>query len=277
MVGATDEYDVMLAFIEPTHEPRKGAKLAQRLDGIWFKPEQFHPLNRGIKACYNRADLVIWQSGFDREMTKFHWGAPKKGKVIHNGIDTTPVPAITIPNLQALRDDHEMLFVCSSNWHPQKRLHDNIELFNHLKANFYPSSALIVMGSGPDAIGDSSVHYTGNVNQQTYLQVMSAANWMIHLAWLDHCPNVVIESLSQGTPVICSCEGGTKELVGGYGVILDEEPYGFELVDYDNPPRIDVTQIAAPLPAKEQLHEHANIDIERAAAAYEKALEGILR
>lgn len=276
LVAATDSYDIMLAFIEPTHECRKGARLVQRLDGIWFKPEQFHMFNRGIKSCYTRADLVIWQSDFDRGMTKFHWGDPKKGKVIHNGIDMTPVPAITIPSLQSLRNDHEMLFVCSSNWHPQKRLQDNIALFEHLKENFYPNSTLIVMGSNPDALGGHSIHYTGNVDQQTYLQVMSAANWMFHLAWLDHCPNVVIEALSQGTPVICSSEGGTKELVNGYGLVLDEKPYGFELLNYDDPPRVDVTQVDAPLPVRETLGEHANIDIERAARAYERALEGVL-
>ena len=65
---------------------------------------------------------------------------------------------------------------------------------------------------------------------------------MIHLAWLDHCPNVVVEALSQKTPVICTNSGGTHELVRGSGIIIPEStPYNFELCDYDNPPDIEVS------------------------------------
>lgn len=276
ILDATGDYEVMLSFIEPTKEPKAGARLVQRLDGIWFKPEQFVPMNRGIKACYESADLVIWQSEFDRGMSQHHWGDPQKGEVIHNGIDMTPWLKLSIPTLQDMRDNHDMLFVCSSNWHPQKRLRDNIELFYHLKRNFYPSSALIVMGSRPDAQGGVDVQYTGSQPPEVYMQVFAACNWMLHLAWLDHCPNVVIESLSQGTPVICTDQGGTKELVKEHGIILKEEPYGFELTDYDDPPRVDVTQITEPLPHRTTLGPHADIDIQTVAERYEKALEGIL-
>ena len=277
IAGPQDEYDIMLAFIEPTKRPRVGAKLVHRLDGIWFKPSEFIINNRGIKACYENADLVIWQSEFDKGMTTHHWGEPTKGFVIRNGINTVPLTEVRDPDIARLRNTYSEIFICSSNWHPQKRLRSNIELFDHCRKNFYPNSALIVMGSNPDVyVPDPNIFYTGNIPQEKYLELFAVSNWMLHLAWLDHCPNVVIESLSQGTQVICSEAGGTKELVGGYGMILREsQPYNFELADYDNPPPIDVTQVTEPLPRK-PLGMHAEINIENIAKTYVSQFEELL-
>src|SRR5690606_3039380 len=122
VVDAHNDYDVMLAFIERTKPRRPGSKLVQRLDGIWFKPEMFETHNVGIKSCYDEADLVIWQSDFDRQMTTKWWGQPKKGTVIHNGIIVAPVTELSNPAIASLRASYEHVFVCSANWHPQKRL-----------------------------------------------------------------------------------------------------------------------------------------------------------
>ena len=68
---------------------------------------------------------------------------------------------------------------------------------------------------------------------------------MVHLAWLDWCPNTVVEGLASGLPVLCSHNGGTKELVKGDGIILElEEDYilGSEL-DLYSPPQVDISSI----------------------------------
>jgi glycosyltransferase involved in cell wall biosynthesis len=101
------------------------------------------------------------------------------------------------------------------------------------------------MGSQPDpVVADSNIYYTGPLTHEKCLEVFSIADWMIHLAWADHSPNVVVEALSQGCPVICSETGGTQELVNGNGLVLKEDiKYNFELYDYNNPPTIDITQV----------------------------------
>ena len=104
---------------------------------------------------------------------------------------------------------------------------------------------------------------------------------MLHLAWADHCPNVVVEALAQGTPVVCSEVGGTKELIGhgAYGMVLKEEPYNFELYDYDNPPSIDVKQVSF-LPSRQELDYSgipSLIDINTVAQQYIQLFETILK
>lgn len=269
--------DASLCFIEPSGRPL-ARKVVQRLDGIWFKASEFVARNGGIKSLYGRADAVVWQSGFDRQMTTRWWGEPRQGLVIQNGAPLRPVRALTIPRLIELRAVHDRIYVCSANWHPQKRLEANVALFERLRER-HPRSCLIVLGANADMRVASGPHvfYTGSVSHDVSAEIYSAANWMLHLAWADHCPNVVVEALAQGTPVACSEVGGTKELIGDYGVVLREEPYGFELTDYDDPPPIDVSQVDD-LPDRLELNygSIADIDIASVARRYVELFERLL-
>ena len=277
--------DVSLVFIEPTGKPL-AKKVVQRLDGIWFKPHEFHTKNEGIKTLYEHADAVVFQSQFDHKMVTKWWGTPGSGlqgfrtatsHIIGNGVELMPVKELTIPKLVEMRAAYDRIYVCSSNWHAQKRLQANVELFERLRST-HPNSCLIIMGAHPDfrATGPN-VFYTGPVGPDVYNQIYSAANWLLHLAWADHCPNVVVEALAQGTPVVCSEVGGTKELIGGYGVVLREEPYSFELADYDNPPQLDLSQIST-LPERQNLDygSIANIDINHVVKQYVALFEAVL-
>ena len=103
------------------------------------------------------------------------------------------------------------------------------------------------------------------------------SDWMIHTAWLDHCPNTVVEALGVEVPVICAEDGGTKELVRNYGIVLKEyTPYDFQLTDYENPPRLDIKQIQNTLPERRSLGMPPDVSIELCAKKYIDAFEDIL-
>lgn len=286
VVLTADGADISLVFIERSGAPL-AAKVVQRLDGIWFKPHEFETKNVGIKELFSRADAVVFQSQFDMDMVNKWWGSKgPRGElgtlhncaVIGNGIDVNPLKQISIPRLAEMRAQYDQIYVCSSNWHRQKRLDANVALFERLHKK-HPNSCLIIMGAHPDfrATGPN-IFYTGAVGSDVYNEVYAVANWMLHLAWADHCPNVVVEALAQGTPVVCSEVGGTKELVGGYGLVLKEDPYNFELADYDNPPSIDVAQVDD-LPDRKTLDYStiADIDIRNVAERYIKLFESLVR
>ena len=278
IVDASDNYDVFLAFIEPASKPRPDCRLIQRLDGIWFKPEEFHTHNQNIKWAYDNAHEVIWQSEFDKGMTEHHWGE-RSGTVIHNGIEMLKSKSID----KTIFGDCEKLFVCSANWHPQKRLEDNIRVFRKILKT-YPKSTLAIMGKfvvpelsriaekDPElASCFNSLRITGDLQHSQCLEIFATADWMIHTAWLDHCPNVVVESLSQNCPVICASEGGTKEIVGSNGIVIQGVPYNFELTDYDKPPRLDLDNFVLPYIIEV---DSSHLDIEHVIDKYEKVLAG---
>jgi len=134
------------------------------------------------------------------------------------------------------------------------------------------------MGNNPDVmVPDKNIFYTGSLPEHLYLEVFSMADWTLHLAYCDHAPNVIIESISQNTPVICSDVGGTKEIVGEFGMVLKEKlPFSFEPFDYDKPPYIDVTQLTK-LPKKGMLGKSSEIDIKSITVQYIQLFEDLLR
>jgi len=276
-VADSDDYDVALVFIEPTTQLNMRKPFIQRLDGIWFAPEQMHGgMNRGIHAAYDAAASVVWQSEFDRTMSS-KWFGERKGSVISNGVEIKQV-TLRSEVLIEIRNRFDKVFVCSANWHPQKRLCDNVEMFRHIRSTQYPNSCLIVLGNNPDyQVADKGIFYTGSIRHDLCAEVYSMADWMIHLAWLDHCPNVVVEAIGQGCPIICSSEGGTKELVlpNNGIVIADKDSYDYELVDYDNPPRVPLN-----VPNLSEMMfsvDPATVDIMKCSEAYADVLRSALK
>jgi len=262
IVTKDEDYDVFLCFIEPASQPKQGTKFIHRLDGIWFKPDQYETHNARIKWAYDNAHHVVWQSEFDKIMTEKWWGS-KTGSVIHNGIKLSN--AKVSPQLENLKKQSNRIFSCSANWHRQKRLKENIQLFQKVANS---DDKLIVLGSNPDYIvNDPRVIYAGSQPHQICLEVYAISDWFLHLAWLDHCPNVVVEALSQGCPVICTESGGTKEIVRDSGLIVKEKhQYQFQLCDYDNPPDIDLDDIDLSV---RPIVQNNHLDIEKICDQYE--------
>lgn len=268
-----DDYDIALCFIEP-QKLRKDKPYVLRLDGIWTKPQEYSWRNSGIKKAYAEAVGVIFQSEFNKNQITNWWGDPKTFAIIQNGI-CLEKQTETLPGFQQLRDQYDKIFVCSANWHPQKRLKENIRFFKKMKER-YSKSCLVVLGANPDhVVADPHIFYTGSLTHQECLKLYAVADWMIHLAYLDHNPNVVVECLSQGTPVICSEDGGTRELVGANGVIINEkEKYDFSLFDYDSPPDLPDNFGITELPDIDVDPSH--LDIKNVAMSYIKFLEKCL-
>lgn len=283
VVASQDDYDVALVFIEATCNLNLKKPFVQRLDGIWMAPDEYHAgRNANIQVTYAHANHVVFQSLFDKQLVASLWGSPKSSSVITNGINIVEANKAALSgfsraDLTPLRKEFKKIYVCSANWHPQKRLRDNIRLFRHLQDLTDEKSCLIILGNNPDVrISSSDVFYAGSLDHEQCLAVYAQADWMLHLAWLDHCPNVVVEALSVGTPVICTDEGGTCELVGGHGLVIkDAGAYKGGLVQYDVPPLVDVKQVKL-LPNKDALSPHADIDITHAANCYIEAFESVL-
>jgi hypothetical protein len=79
----------------------------------------------------------------------------------------------------------------------------------------------------------------GDLDIDDLLTVYSLSTYFIHLAYLDHCPNVVIDAAASGCHIICSSSGGTKEIAGDNCTILKEEPWDFSFIEEKEPPKLD--------------------------------------
>jgi len=240
-----DEYDVLLAFIEWPFHVRPGAKLIQRLDGIWFNSSMnWEAANRAIMSLYEKADGVIFQSRFNERLTEKFFGKPSgKSCVINNGTNSIVFNSKNMSEPMALRKmvltSGGRIFICASNWRPHKRLNDCINFFKRVAND---NDRLLVVGK-PDhmkVISDKRIVWLGYLEQELYKNYCFVSDYMIHLAWLDHCPNVVVEALMSSCPVICTDSGGTKEIVRENGIILPDSEWDFKPHNLYDPPSLDL-------------------------------------
>ena len=229
--------DVRLCFIE-SYDFSSRIPLFQRLDGIYFNVLQdrdYKQQNRNIKKTYDVATGVIFQTEFNKKLTYEYFGEHKNNVVIHNGADVDlieKIPSLTHHKL----DKYDNIWSCASSWRPHKRLNDNINYFlEHSGQN----DCLIVAGTTNERVNNEKIIYVGEINQNQLLSLYKTSKYFIHLAWLDHCPNVVVDARACGNKIICSSTGGTKEIAGPGAIIIKEEEWDMKPTNLYEPPEVD--------------------------------------
>ena len=231
-----------------------------RLDGLYLNTaEDSASKNRPIfEALLNHAidpvSGVVYQSEFARRVYEArlisHLTDPYYWEVIHNG-----VPREFIPEPMERRED---LFITSASWRRHKRLEETIAAFADPRLK---NKKLIVLGGQGynlepiyfDGLPEN-VHLLPKMPHTQIGQYYAQAKGMIFLSWLDACPNTVVEALACGTPVLCSHNGGTRELICGNGMIvqLEEDHQPHEDVDLYNPEPVDINKVVEGILALEQ-------------------------
>ena len=261
------KFDLQLSFIEENNRI-PNIPLVQRLDGIYFNNRQDYLLqNKKIFQTYKSASGVIFQTQFNKDLIYNYFGPHEKYTIIRNGADLQHIDGIR-PLRSPLVERANKIWCCASNWRPHKRLSENVKYF--LK-NSDPRDHLLVAGDVEESArsADSRVHYLGNIRIEDLISVYKVSDYFIHLAWLDHCPNVVVDALACGCQIICSSSGGTKEVAGIDAVVIEEEKWNFEPIDLYSPPKIDINN-------KTDNVGGCNIDMKYVASQYSVFLEKIL-
>lgn len=264
VVGSHESPDVQLSFIQHTCT---AAPIVQRLDGIWFNLSNNWKLqNKPIQQTFSRASAVVYQSHFNKELVEKYFGKHQNSHVIHNGTfidDISKVDPLDAPNLR----DFEKVWVCASSWRPHKRLKDNVDYFLQHSSE---KDCLVIAGANPDyRIAHTRVFYAGDLEHHFFIPLLRAADFFIHLAYLDHCPNVVVDARAAGAHIICSSSGGTQEIAGPNSTIIEEEEWDFKPCRLYEPPKLDFTK-------KRKCMIENSIDIKEKAELYEGVLAGVV-
>ena len=229
--------DIQLSFIA---SECKLAPIVQRLDGIYFNSEQdFMSMNAPIESTYNHADAVIFQSKFNKELTESFFGKRENSHIISNGTNINlinDIQPMSVTNLNRF----EKVWCCASSWRPHKRLKENIRYFQEYSKN---DECLVIAGENPDVkSSDDRIFYAGHLRWHDLISLMRRSSYFLHLSWLDHCPNVVIDARAAGCQIICSSAGGTKEIAGENAIVIEEDEWDFAPLKLYSPPDMDFTR-----------------------------------
>ncbi len=242
IVSKNQKHDILLVFADDSNTPgkidesrKKGAKIIQRLDGIYHTFDRdFKKENEPIEECYKKTDSVIFQSKFNKKMVENYFGKTNKQNfIIHNGVDPSKLRGSTKKN-------GKNIFLCSAKWRDDKRLYSIIEGFNSFNDE---NSELWVLGEPDYILQKGNIKYFGEVNHKKITSFYNNSDFFLHLAYDDSCPNSVVEALVAELPVICTNNGGTKELVRNSGEIIPEEEYDLKPYALEDIPFVEEAKV----------------------------------
>ena len=249
-----------------------------RLDGIWFNSEQnYNQQNAPIKFSYDNADAVIFQSEFNKNLTHHWFGEHKNGHVIHNAADMSMIRNANPNFYDKLFGENTEVWACASSWsgRPHKRLVENIRYF----LEYAPKESILAI-AGAIGMDDAKrlipnnprIVLLGELDYISLLALYKKASTFIHLAYLDHCPNVVVDAQAAGCNVICSSTGGTHEIVMS-GKIISEPSWDYSPIELYRPPIMSFENCI-------EIYSHQSEDkknnIEKCAEKYYNIMRGII-
>lgn len=181
------------------------------------------------------ADLVIYQSKFSHKVHQRYFSR-KPFSIIVNGStwrvrnemiaargDTKPIRLITI------YDD----------WKPAKRMSEIVRFVQwlnetketHIHLTIIGYTGKIPVGAPTDmkAIIESSPFIKAlphfNVFSSELTNVLLGSDLYLSFSYRDPCPNVVVEAMAHGLPVVGIGSGGLPDIVGAAGVLLPTDDF----------------------------------------------------
>jgi len=224
-----EKFDIGLEFIRKIHKYKQPYIL--RVSSCYYfnkyKPWNNKPIAKAIK----NSNYSIFQSNFayklcNRVLRLESRNLIKNGyDIIYNGVDLE-----YINNIGPDKDIEPGSFVACARWDPNKRPLSMIKGFLEAdtKRHLYIIGGIGIEGRGKN-LGEKYkskyIHFLGEKSNKETISIMKACSYQIHLAFIDICPNIVLEGLVCGLNVLCTNLGGTPELVGKNGVILDVDKF----------------------------------------------------
>jgi len=215
-------------------------KTVLRLDGFYI-PEYWDnrdgrnmtadkiAVNNIMRKDLKRYDEIIFQSHWSKEMFD-RWLGERKDRysVIYNGVNTAKFK----PN--ANKVDRTVLMLGSLRH--QYMTDTFFGAFRTCRENKISLSWLLA-GTMDAACKKGyqkhahfpNVKYLGPCNNEKLPAVYNKASLFLHPRAGDSCPNVVLEAMACGLPVVCGSWGGAAELVGNSGgavANIDRWAYG---------------------------------------------------
>ena len=199
--------------------------------------------NHLMKMSISKADYVIYQSSFSKEMCDAHLVA-RKGSyaIINNGVD---VKHFT-PDHSLKTQQPKRVLILAKHFEFQVRY--AIEIFAELHRSD-PDFEMIIAGPMRDNSGSLQTIIAKNYHHDFPLAklrsveevkyedlpgIYNQADIFLHLKVGDWCPNAAIEALSCGLPIVTPEFGGTAEIVGNAGVIVKCSSWKLDDEDFAN-------------------------------------------
>jgi len=233
-------------------------------------------LDRNSIWLHKNSDGIVFQSNFSKRMHEFFLNYDNKitSEVILNGIDLTKF----YPDEKPISKNFPNVIISASTYRPQKRLSDSIDLINQLSSK-YPKIKLHILGNINNFV-EQEIKYKnleycvfyGRIKANKLPDIYRKADFQLSLSLFDACPNVVVEGLASGLPVVTCQESGAFELIDYENSWSVNEGLDLQYIEYHRPNKVPKIIISKYEEKILNLIEELNINKEKARYIAEKNL-----
>ena len=203
----------------------------------WY-PQGWQRENARMGAALSSADYVFYQSQFCRACADHFLGArPRAAEILHNAVDTSHFAARA-----SARDPRQPFrFLLTGKIAPSTayRLTSSLEGLAVARRGGLDVVLTVAGAIASTVMRDAqrlaerlnvtdAVAFTGPFDRSVAPHIYQSADAYIMTKHNDPCPNVVLEALASGLPVLHSASGGVPELVGDEAGIALPVPETFD-------------------------------------------------
>lgn len=225
------------------------------------------------------ADFVIYQSGFSKQMADhFLYNRKDSFDVIFNGTDLSQFYPVRehggkrcLITFGLIRDEYMLGTILPVFGSIYKEWELDLVIIGPLDSINRETLEEFRRG---DPISSERIKWIGPVANSELPRYLQDADVLLHPRLGDSCPNTVIEAMACGLPVVCGSWGGTAELVGNAGVVVQTGPweYGKKYQENFADGVVQVLQNLDRYKAVARSRAEAEFDIRNIATKYLQAL-----
>ena len=215
----------------------RGVPIVLNQNGVFYSawyPVGWERENARMAGAYQQASHVFWQSEFCRRCAdRFMGSRSGPGEILFNATDTdwfAPAgqrpagrPFVLLTTGKIGRSTAYRLHSSITGISAARR--GGLDVVLHI-AGAIDADVEAEAHARVAALGaESAVRFTGSYSRAEAPAIYRAADAYLMMKHNDPCPNVVIEAMASGLPVLYSASGGVPELVGsdaGIGLVVEE-------------------------------------------------------
>ena len=202
---------------------RPQLRVVQRVDGSGRDYGRFDDADDRQARVNMLADLTVFQSRYCRfSASQKYKVIQQDGPVIYNPVDLE----VFTPEGPTKAVEGEIK-VCVASF-STNRMKGTWKVESLARSN--PDITFVLCGRFPQLPDLANIKMVGYLGRDEIAATMRSCDVFLHLAENDPCPNVVIEALASGLPVIYRDSGGTPELVGEGGLSATDDTFREALV-----------------------------------------------
>jgi glycosyltransferase involved in cell wall biosynthesis len=241
-LGTSGAADVLLVIAqwklgEVREARRRGARVVQRQNGAYYfggAGLRYPALNYRMRHIRQRmADYIIYQSEYSRQQAgRFLGSEPRRllgSTLVYNGVDLQwyhPAP-------RAAGRGTVRLLTALNLYRSAQELVPSLDAVARLRAGGTDAEIVVVGQVSPElaatvraqGLDGPWVRWTPRLGRDEMREAMREADVFLYAKHNTNCPNVVIEALACGLPVVGFASGAMPEIVGSEAGALAPHPH----------------------------------------------------